>query len=109
MYPIFLGLFMLVTVSTQAVPPAPFIAGGQFKTMIECKDREIGVLMTLSQWIAPTGVASTIYRITTVGQKAPRYFNRPDDRDEQQLRKVFFAVCLQILSDPSILEDGVVQ
>jgi len=106
MYPIFLGLFMLVTVSTQAVPPAPFIAGGQFKTMIECKDREIGVLMTLSQWIDPEGVASTIYRITSTGQNSPRFFNRPDDRDEQQLRKVFTAVCLQILSDPSLLEDG---
>lgn len=109
MYPIFLGLFMLVTVSTQAVPPAPFLVGGQFKTMIECKDREIGVLMTLSQWIDPEGVASTIYRITSKAQKVPRFFNRPDDRDEQQLRKVFTAVCLQILSDPSLLDSGGIQ
>ena len=106
MNPIFLGLFMLVTVSTQAVSPAPFLVGGQFKTMIECKDREIGVLMTLSQWISTDGVASTIFRITSKGQTAPRFFNRPDDRDEQQLRKVFSAVCLQILSDPSILGGG---
>jgi len=76
MHPIFLGLFMLVTASIQAVPPAPLVAGGQFKTMIECKDREIGVLMTLSQWIDPEGVASTIYRITSMGQKVPRFFNR---------------------------------
>ena len=109
MSPIFLGLFMLVTVSTQAVSPAPFISGGQFKTMIECKDREIGVLMTLSQWIDPEGVASTIFRITSMGQKAPRFFNRPDDRDEQQLRKVFSMVCLQLLSDPAILDDGGIQ
>ena len=106
MSPIFLGLFMLITASTQAVPPVPFIAGGQFKTIIECKDHELGVLMTLSQWIDIRGIASTIFRITSMGQNGPKFFNRPDDHSEQQLRKVFYAVCLHILSDPSILEDG---
>ncbi len=103
---IFLGLFMVVTASIQAVPPAPFITGGQFKIMIECKDREMGVLMTLSQWINPGGLASTIFRITSRYQAAPKFFNRLDDHSEQQLRRVFTAVCLHILSDPSILDNG---
>ncbi len=102
---IFLGLFMLVTASIQAVPPAPVIAGGRFKILIECKDREMGVLMTLSQWINPGGVASPIFRITARDQAAPKFFNRPDDHGEQQLRRVFSAVCLHILSDPLILNN----
>jgi len=103
---IFLGLAMLISVPMTQMAPIP-AAGSEFKSMIECKDRELGVLMTLSQMINPDGVATTIFRITSRGAKAPKFFNRPEDHDEQQLRKVFTAVCLHILSDPSILKGGI--
>ena len=105
MSPIFLGLIMLASVQATQMPPIP-AAGSQFKPLIECKDREIGVLMTLSQMINPDGLATTLFRITSRGATAPKFFNRPENHDEQQLRKVFSAVCLHILSDPSILQDG---
>ena len=106
MNPIFLGLMMLVSVPATQMPPIP-AAGSEFKPMIECKDRELGVLMTLSQMINPDGLATTLFRITSKGVDAPKFFNRPEDHDEQQLRKVFSAVCLHILSDPSILKGGI--
>jgi len=105
MNPIFLGLAMLVSVQATQMPPIP-AAGSRFKPLVECKDHKIGVLMTLSQMINPDGLATTIFRITSKGATQPKFFNRPDDHDEQQLRKVFSAVCLHILSDPSILDNG---
>ncbi len=105
MSPIFLGLIMLASVQAAQMPPIP-AAGSAFKPLVECKDREIGVLMTLSQMINPDGLATTIFRITSKGADQPKFFNRPDDHDEQQLRKVFTAVCLHILSDPKILDNG---
>ncbi len=105
MYPMFVGLMMLVTVQAIQMSPIP-MAGGLFKPLVECKDRELGVLMTLSQMINPDGLATTLFRITSRGASGPKFFNRPDDHDEQQLRKIFSMVCLRILSDPTILDDG---
>jgi len=108
MHPIFLGIVMLVSIQTTPMPPIP-AAGSYFKTMIECTDRKLGVLMILSQMINPDGIATTIFRITSRGADKPKFFNRTDDHDEQQLRKVFSAVCLHILSNPSILDNGGIQ
>jgi len=106
MYAIFLGLMMLASVATASATVTTELVFAEYKSLIECKDHELGVLMTLSQRIED-GVPSTVFRITSKGQNVPLYFNRPSDHDEQQLRKAFSVVCLHVLSNPALLDGGV--
>jgi len=71
MNPIFLGIAMLASVQVTQMPPIP-ATGSMFKPLVQCKDREVGVLMTLSQMINPDGLATTIFRITSKGAAQPK-------------------------------------